>query len=135
MERFLACLVASAALLFAGCGRDAVPDGAAAPAPMAAASPAAAAPSVSSVPSGTAGAAPARLGQCAACHGRDGRSTIANVPDLAGRDAGELLDAMAAYLDGRRDYPPMRAMLGPVRPADREALARWYAAQAPVPAP
>lgn len=132
MERLLACLAASAALLLAGCGRDAVPAGAAAPAPAAAASPAVAAPSV---PSGPAGAAPARLGQCAACHGRDGRSTIANVPDLAGRDAGELLDAMAAYLDGRRDYPPMRAMLGPIRPADREALARWYAAQAPVPAP
>lgn len=73
--------------------------------------------------------APARLGQCAACHGRDGRSTIANVPDLAGRDAAELLDAMAAYLDGRRDYPPMRAMLGPIRPAEREALAQWYARQ------
>ncbi|MBX3724362.1 MAG: cytochrome C [Xanthomonadales bacterium] len=74
-------------------------------------------------------AAPARLGQCAACHGRDGRSTIANVPDLAGRDAAELLDAMAAYLDGRRDYPPMRAMLGPIRVEEREALANWYARQ------
>lgn len=74
-------------------------------------------------------AAPARLGQCAACHGRDGRSTIANVPDLAGRDAAELLDAMAAYLDGRRDYPPMRAMLGPIRAEERRALAEWYAKQ------
>lgn len=76
-------------------------------------------------------AAPAQLGLCASCHGRDGRAVMANTPDLAGRDRDELLAAMQAYLDGSRDYPPMRAMLSPIRPADRERLADWYAAQPP----
>lgn len=75
-------------------------------------------------------AAPGQLGLCASCHGREGVSVIPGTPNLAGRDRDELLAAMQAYLDGSRDYPPMRAMLGPIRPADRERLADWYAAQA-----
>jgi cytochrome c553 len=74
-------------------------------------------------------AAPAQLGLCASCHGRDGIAVIPDTPNLAGRDRAELLAAMQAYLDGSRDYPPMRAMLGPIRPADRERLADWFAAQ------
>lgn len=88
------------------------------------------------VPAAPGPAAPAQLGLCAACHGRDGIAVIPGTPNLAGRDRAELLAAMQAYLDGRRDYPPMRAMLGPIRPADRERLADWYAAQpAPPSAP
>lgn len=75
------------------------------------------------------GEAPRQLGLCASCHGRDGISTAANAPDLAGRDRDELLAAMQAYLDGTRQYPPMRAMLGPISPAERERLAQWYADQ------
>jgi len=74
---------------------------------------------------------PARLGLCASCHGRDGIAIAADAPDLAGRPRQELLDAMQAYLDGRRDHGPMRAMLGPIRPAEHERLADWYAAQTP----
>lgn len=74
-------------------------------------------------------AAPAQLGLCASCHGRHGIAVVANTPNLAGRDRDELLAAMQAYLDGTRDYPPMRAMLGPIRPAERERLADWFAAQ------
>jgi len=79
-------------------------------------------------------APPTQLGLCASCHGRDGIAVMANTPDLAGRDRDDLLAAMQAYLDGSRDYPPMRAMLGPIRPIDRERLADWFAAQAPPPA-
>jgi len=78
---------------------------------------------------------PGQLGLCASCHGRDGIAVAPNTPSLAGRPAEELLEAMQAYLDGRRDYPPMRAMLGPIRPVDREALAHWFAAQPPAPEP
>lgn len=77
----------------------------------------------------TRAAAPARLGLCASCHGRDGLAIAADAPDLAGRDREQLLDAMQAYLDGRREHGPMRAMLGPIRPAERELLADWFAAQ------
>ncbi len=73
--------------------------------------------------------APSQLGLCAACHGRDGIAVAENTPDLAGRERSELLAAMEEYLDGRRDHAPMRAMLGPIRPVDREALADWFAAQ------
>lgn len=80
-----------------------------------------------SPPTGT--AAPSQLGLCASCHGRNGIAVIPDTPDLAGRDRDELLAAMQAYLDGSRDHGPMRAMLGPIRPAERERLADWYAAQ------
>jgi cytochrome c553 len=88
-----------------------------------------AATTAAAVPAATGPAAPTQLGLCAACHGRDGIAVIPGTPNLAGRDRAELLAAMQAYLDGSRDYPPMRAMLGPIRPADRERLADWYAAQ------
>lgn len=127
MDRALPSLVLAVAVLV-GCSQASAPPPppAPAPAPAATGAPAAGAPGTDEP---GAPAAPARLGQCAACHGRDGRSTLANVPDLAGREADSLLDAMTAYVDGRRDYPPMRAMLGPIRAEERAALARWYAAQ------
>jgi cytochrome c553 len=74
-------------------------------------------------------APPNQLGLCASCHGRDGIAVIAGTPNLAGRPREELLAAMQAYLDGTRDYAPMRAMLGPIRPEQRERLADWFAAQ------
>lgn len=110
-------------LLLAGCGQT--PPEAPAEIPEAA---------VSATPAPAGTRAPHQLGLCAACHGRDGIAVAANTPNLAGRDRDELLAAMAEYLDGRRDYAPMRAMLGPIRPADREALADWFAAQPPAPA-
>lgn len=75
--------------------------------------------------------APPQLGLCASCHGRDGIAVAALTPNLAGRPSAELLAAMQAYLDGSRDHAPMRAMLGPIRPVDREALAEWFASQPP----
>lgn len=98
-------------------------------------SPSAPAPAPGRVPAADASVdAPAQLGLCASCHGRDGIAVAANTPDLAGRPSAELLAAMQAYLDGSRDHAPMRAMLGPIRPVDREALAEWFAAQPPPPA-
>lgn len=79
--------------------------------------------------------APTQLGLCASCHGRDGIAVAANTPNLAGRPRGDLLNAMQEYLDGRRDHAPMRAMLGPIRPVDREALADWFASQPAAAAP
>jgi cytochrome c553 len=116
LPRFLSILAFAAGL--PGCGQDSVPPAVASP------------PAVPDVVA-TGRAPPAQLGLCASCHGRDGIAVIANTPSLAGRDRDELLRAMKAYLDGTRDYPPMRAMLGPIRPADRERLADWFAAQTP----
>ena len=74
-------------------------------------------------------APPARLGLCAACHGRDGRATVTDAPHLAGQKASYLLDAMRQYRDGKRDHAVMRTVLGPLDPDELEALAQWYASQ------
>lgn len=104
-----------------GCGRETAPVETTAPTPVA------------TLAGATGAVPPSQLGLCASCHGRDGIAVMANTPSLAGRDREELLAAMRAYLDGTRDFAPMRAMLGPIRPADRERLADWFAAQAPAP--
>lgn len=91
--------------------------------------PTASAPMNSATPVRPAADEPRQLGLCASCHGRTGISSAANAPHLAGRDRTELLDAMQAYVDGTRNYPPMRAMLGPISRVDRERLADWYANQ------
>jgi cytochrome c553 len=95
---------------------------------------ASAATGVASQPSSDAPEPPRQLGLCASCHGHDGIAVMANTPHLAGRDRAELLAAMQAYLDGSRDYAPMRAMLSPIAPAERERLADWFAAQPAPPA-
>lgn len=75
---------------------------------------------------------PARLGLCAACHGRHGIAVLPGVPNLAAQRYDYLLDAMHQYRDGRREVAAMRAALGPLSEADLQALAHWYAAQKPV---
>lgn len=79
-------------------------------------------------------APPARLGLCAACHGRDGVAVMPGVPNLAGQRLDYLRAALAQYRDGRRDIAVMRAALGPLSAAQIDQLARWYAAQPPAPA-
>lgn len=111
LARFILLLVLPAGV--SGCGREA----------------ATIAESRSLAPQAGSAAAPAQLGLCASCHGRNGIAVIPNTPHLAGRDRDELLAAMQAYLDGTRGYAPMRAMLSPLRPDDRARLADWFAAQ------
>jgi sulfide dehydrogenase cytochrome subunit len=43
--------------------------------------------------------------ECADCHGKDGASTQSDVPSLGGASEQYLLDAMAAYRDGKRPCP------------------------------
>lgn len=76
-------------------------------------------------------ARPARLGLCAACHGETGIAQLPGAPNLAGQRLDYLRAALAQYRDGRRDVALMRTAIGPVSEADLDALARWYAAQAP----
>ncbi|HET6632162.1 MAG TPA: c-type cytochrome [Rhodanobacteraceae bacterium] len=76
-------------------------------------------------------AAPARLGLCAACHGRDGVAQVPGAPNLAGQRLDYLRNALAQYRDGRRDNPVMRSAIGPLSDAELDSLARWYAAQPP----
>ena len=72
-------------------------------------------------------ARPAKLGQCVACHGDDGRARVAGTPHLAGQDETYLGNALSAYRDGRRQAVPMNAIANTLQPRDIAALARWYA--------
>ncbi|KFN42496.1 c-type cytochrome [Arenimonas oryziterrae] len=74
-------------------------------------------------------ARPAKLGQCVACHGEDGRSRIAGTPHLAGQDETYLVNALTAYRQGRRQAVPMNTIANTLQPRDIAALARWYAQQ------
>jgi cytochrome c553 len=76
---------------------------------------------------------PARLGLCASCHGENGRSAIKGTPHLAGQDLDYLKSALAAYRSGARDVAVMRAAVGALTPAELDALAAWFAAQAAAP--
>ena len=74
-------------------------------------------------------AKPAKLGQCVACHGSDGRSRIAGTPHLAGQDETYLASALAAYRSGARRAAIMNSIANTLQPRDIAALARWYARQ------
>lgn len=76
-------------------------------------------------------AAPAQLGLCAACHGRDGHARIPGAPNLAGQPYQYLLQALHEYRNGQRNVPVMRAAAGPLSESDMQALARWFASQSP----
>ncbi len=70
---------------------------------------------------------PAKLGQCVACHGEDGRSRIAGTPHLGGQNEAYLVTALNAYRRGSRQAQPMNSLANTLQPADIAALARWYA--------
>ena len=76
-------------------------------------------------------AKPAKLGQCVACHGEDGHSRVAGTPHLAAQDETYLINALAAFREGRRQGAPMNAIANTLQPRDIAALARWYATRAP----
>lgn len=78
---------------------------------------------------------PAKLGQCVACHGQDGRSRLAGVPHLAGQDEKYLVAALVAYRTGARRVAPMNSVANTLQPRDIAALARWFSRQAPASSP
>lgn len=76
---------------------------------------------------------PPRLGLCASCHGERGIAVMKGMPHLAGQDLDYLKASLAAYRSGARDVAAMRAAVGALSAAELDALAAWYAAQAPAP--
>jgi cytochrome c553 len=70
---------------------------------------------------------PAKLGQCVACHGEDGRSRTPGTPHLGGQDETYLVNALNAYRRGDRQAQPMNSLANTLQPADIAAIARWYA--------
>jgi len=73
--------------------------------------------------------APAKSGQCTACHGVDGQSRLAVNPILRCQHEAYLVSALNAYRSGTRKYPVMNTIANTLQPKDIKSLAAWYANQ------
>ncbi len=73
---------------------------------------------------------PEHLQACAACHGMNGVSIAAGVPNLAAQREGYLRTQLRAYRDGGRENALMNAVSAPLSDAQIDALAAYYANQA-----
>lgn len=68
---------------------------------------------------------------CASCHGADGSGqAVAGFPRLAGLDAAYLQRQIESFADGTRSNATMAPIAKALDPAEREALAKYYAAMA-----
>lgn len=66
---------------------------------------------------------------CAACHGADGNSPIADNPKLAGQQADYIVKALQGYKSGARKNPIMAPMAGNLSQRDIEDLAAFFSSQ------
>jgi cytochrome c553 len=74
----------------------------------------------------------ARMLACAPCHGPQGQGTHDDYfPRLAGKPAGYLYNQLAAFREGRRQYPPMNYLLEFLPDDYLHAIAEYFAAQRP----
>lgn len=65
--------------------------------------------------------------QCAACHGKDGKTpTDPSYPKIAGQYSDYLLKALNDYHKGARKNPIMGAIAKPLTKADMQNLAAYY---------
>ena len=71
------------------------------------------------------------VARCERCHGLDGNSTDPRFPMLAGQNPGYLSSALQAYAGEQRENSTMHAMADPLRAADIESLAFYFAAKEP----
>jgi cytochrome c553 len=66
---------------------------------------------------------------CAACHGLDGNSQVADYPKLGGQYPDYLAKALRDYKSGLRKNPIMAGMVGALTPQDIDNVAAYYASQ------
>ncbi len=66
-------------------------------------------------------------GQCAACHGSDGISIAATIPNLAGQHYEYLLEQLEAFKDGVRKNPIMDNFALPLSKQEMEDLSAYFA--------
>ena len=64
---------------------------------------------------------------CAACHGPLGKATMPDAPNLAGQPAMYLAEQLKAYRSGARKHEVMSMMAKPLKDADIDDLAAWFA--------
>lgn len=83
---------------------------------------------------GDAAAGQQKAAVCAACHGLDGNSTVAQWPRLAGQHAAYLDRQTTLIRDGARPVPEMVGIVAGLSAEDIGDLAAWFASQTPKPA-
>ncbi|MFL1464185.1 c-type cytochrome [Roseococcus sp. DSY-14] len=66
--------------------------------------------------------------QCGACHGPDGRSTLPEMPSLAGQQPDFLVIQLILFREGLRDVPAMAEPARGLTDAQVEDIAAWFAA-------
>jgi cytochrome c553 len=69
---------------------------------------------------------PSQLQACIACHGAHGRSSLPDVPHLAGQQRAYLASQLTAFRSGERKNPLMQAIAAQLSPDDIKALARYW---------
>ena len=73
---------------------------------------------------------------CSACHGAKGEGQpAAGIPRLAGHDTGYLLRQLDSFAEGKRKNDIMMPIASALTPAERKAVAAYYAKQNPPRAP
>ncbi len=77
-------------------------------------------------PTLAAGKAKART--CAACHGLDGLSKVADAPNLAGNGELYLARQLKAFRGGQRSHPQMSVIAASLSDEDIAQVTAWYAA-------
>jgi cytochrome c553 len=75
----------------------------------------------------------AKSAACAACHGQDGNSAVAEYPKLAGQHASYLASTLKEYRDGVRVNAIMQGMAAGLSDEDIADLAAYYAEQETTP--
>jgi cytochrome c553 len=75
------------------------------------------------------GAAPPQAEPCAACHGKNGRGTTPDYPNIGGQHADYIAHALNAYRLGKRNHPIMSAFAKNLTEDDIEALAEYFSGQ------
>lgn len=68
---------------------------------------------------------------CIACHGRDGAGTSPLFPNLGGQSAVYMVQQLQAFRSGQRPSEIMNIIAGSLSDEDIQALADYYARQAP----
>jgi len=76
------------------------------------------------------GMTPEHARACGACHGVDGVSIAAGVPNLAAQREGYLRSQMRAYRDGGRENALMNAVMADLDDAQIDGLAAYFSRQA-----
>ena len=65
--------------------------------------------------------------ECAMCHGSNGISVAANIPNLAGQHYSYLLQQLHAFKDGKRDNPLMEEVAHSLSRRQMKDLSAYFA--------